>query len=132
MQQIVITSSMSHSFASTCVGTKYGHRFREYLLHHLAAAGECWLFIHSMHIVLDHLAFALAFVGIGHGIQKIRNLYNIRSINTDINATWTDGQTASVVAAPMIRPIQNDRHNEQSNGLMLAHSSMFSHCLMYV
>ena len=65
-----------------------------------------------------------------HGIQKIRNLYNIRSINTAINATWTDGHTASVVAAPTANPIQNDRHREQSNGLMLAHSSMFSHCLM--
>jgi hypothetical protein len=67
-----------------------------------------------------------------YGIQNIRNLYNIRSINTAINATWTDGQTASVVAAPTANPIQNDRHREQSNGLMLAHSSMFSHCLMYV
>jgi hypothetical protein len=73
-------------------------------------------------IQLDYLA--------AHGIQKIRNLYNIRSINTAINATWTDGQTASVVAAPMIRPIQNDRHNEQSNGLIDAHSSMFSHFLI--
>ena len=57
---------MSHSFSATCVGTKYGHRFREYLLHHLATAGECWLFVHSMHIVLDHLALSLASVGIGH------------------------------------------------------------------
>jgi len=65
-----------------------------------------------------------------HGIQKIWNLYNIRSINTAINATCTDGQTASVVAAPISRPIQNDRHNEQSNGLIDAHSSIFSHCLM--
>jgi len=130
MQQIVSTSSMSHSFASACVGTKYGHRLREYLLHHLVTAGECWFFVHSMHIVLDHLALSLAFVGIGHGIQNILNLYKIRSINTAINATWKDGQTASVVAAPTANPIQNDRHSEQSNGLIDAHSSMFSHCLM--
>jgi hypothetical protein len=130
MQQIVSTSSMSHSFSATCVGTKYGHRFREYFLHHLATAGECWLFVHSMHIVLDHLALSLAFVAVRHGIQKILNLYKIRSINTAINATWTDGHTASVVAAPISRPIQNDRHKEQSNGLMLAHSSIFNHCLM--
>jgi hypothetical protein len=83
-----------------------------------------------MHIVLDHLAFALAFVGIGHGIQNNLVLYITRSMNTAINATCTDGHTASVVAAPTANPIQNDRHNEQSNGLMLAHSSMFSHCLM--
>ena len=130
MQQIVSTSSMSHSFSATCIGTKYGHRFREYLLHDLVTAGECWFLIHSMHIVLDHLALSLAFVGIGHGIQNILNLYKIRSINTAINATWKDGQTDSVVAAPTANPIQNDRHSEQSNGLIDAHSSMFSHCLM--
>jgi hypothetical protein len=56
----------------------------------------------------------------------------IRSHITAINATWTDGQTSNVDAAPIIKPIQNDKQSEQSNGFILAHSSMFSHILRYV
>jgi hypothetical protein len=67
-----------------------------------------------------------------HGIQNSLALFIMRSHSTAINATWTDGQISTVDAAPIINPIQNDRHRLQSNGLMLAHSSMFSHILMYV
>ena len=67
-----------------------------------------------------------------HGIQNNLALVIIRSHITAINATWTDGQTSNVDAAPIIKPIQNDKQSEQSNGLIDAHSSMFSHLLMSI
>jgi hypothetical protein len=65
-----------------------------------------------------------------HGIQNSLALFIMRSHTTAINATWIDGQTSNVDAAPIINPIQNDRHSEQSNGFMICHSSIFSHLLM--
>jgi len=73
-------------------------------------------------IQLDNLA--------AHGIQNNLALFIIRSHSTAINATWTACQMFVVSAAPIINPIQNDIQSVQSNGLMLCHSSIFSHLLM--
>jgi hypothetical protein len=65
-----------------------------------------------------------------HGIQNNLALFIIRSHITAINATWTACQMFVVSAAPIVNPIQNDRHRLQSNGLILCHSSIFSHFLI--
>tara|TARA_R110000772_G_scaffold140745_2_gene249897 strand:- start:296 stop:571 length:276 start_codon:yes stop_codon:yes gene_type:complete len=87
-------------------------------------------------VQLSDNSVSLQFVAIqfhdlaAHGIQNNLALFIMRSHITAINATWTACQMFVVSAAPITNPIQNDRHRLQSNGLMLCHSSIFSHLLM--